>query len=138
MAEYAGLEKASRREFLTGAGATAALLATGNYAFAQGSDVIKVGLVGCGGRGSGAAHDALTADPGAHLVAMGDVLQSQIDGSLRGLKADPAVGSRVLVSAENQFVGLDAYQHVIDSGVDVVLLATPPGFRPLHIKAAAA
>jgi predicted dehydrogenase len=128
----------SRREFLKEAGAAAALIATGNYAFASGSDVIKVGLIGCGGRGTGAAADALQADPGARLIAMGDVYQSQIDNSLHNLQTQPELATKIAVPRDHQFVGLDAYQHVLDSGVDVVLLATPPGFRPLHIKAAAA
>jgi myo-inositol 2-dehydrogenase/D-chiro-inositol 1-dehydrogenase len=131
----------SRRDFIRGAtaaGATAALLATGNYAFAQGSDVIKVGLIGCGGRGTGAAADALQADPGARLTVMADVLKSQLDGSLRTLKQQEDVKSKVHVTPDNMFVGLDAYQAVMNSNVDVVLLTTPPGFRPLHIKAAVA
>ncbi len=131
----------SRREFLksaTAAGSAAALLASGNYAFAQGSDMIKVGLVGCGGRGTGAAADALQADPGIYLTAMGDVLKDQLDRSLTNLRKQEGVGSRVQVPESNQFVGLDAYQQVIHSGVDVVLLCSPPGFRPQHIKAAVA
>src|SRR5205823_6902660 len=119
----------SRRDFLKGAGAAAgALMASGNYAYAQGSDVIKVGLIGCGGRGTGAAADALQADPGARLTAMGDVVKSQIDGSLRNLRTQPDLAAKVQVTPENQFVGLDAYQRVLDSGIDVALLTTPPGF----------
>jgi predicted dehydrogenase len=113
-------------------------MASGNYAYAQGSDIIKVGLIGCGGRGSGAAVDALQADPGARLTAVGDVLQSQIDSALKVLIEQSGVGSQIQVTPENKFVGLDAYKRVLDSGIDVVLLATPPGFRPLHIKAAVA
>jgi predicted dehydrogenase len=130
---------ASRREFLQTTTATgAALLATGNYAFAQGSDRLKVGLIGCGGRGTGAAANTLAGDPNVYLTAMGDVVQSQLDGSLKTLKAQEGIGARVDVKPEMQFIGLDAYLKVIDSGVDVVLLTTPPGFRPLHIKAAVA
>lgn len=131
----------SRRTFLKSAAAassTAALLSTGNFAFAGGTDRLKIGLVGCGGRGSGAAVDALQADPGNYLTAVGDVFKSQIDRSLAGLTKHESVGARVQVPEANQFVGLDAYQRVIESGVDVVLLCTPPGFRPQHIKAAVA
>lgn len=141
MSNSYGSEKPSpsRRDFLKGTGAAAAtLMATGNYAFAQGSDVIKVGLIGCGGRGTGAAADALQADPGVRLTAMGDVYKSQIDNSLKNLQGEPDLAAKIQVSPDHQFVGLDAYQRVIDSGVDVVLLTTPPGFRPLHIKAAVA
>src|SRR5262245_5221698 len=129
---------ATRRDFIKGAGAAAALMATGNYAFAQGSDIIKIGLIGCGGRGMGAAGDALQADPGVRLTAMGDVYRAPIDNGLKNLMAQPEFATKVAVKTDNQFVGLDAYQKVIDSGVDVVLLTTPPGFRPLHIKAAVA
>jgi len=133
--------RSTRRKFLRGAtaaGSTAALLTTGNYAFAQGSEQIKVGLIGCGGRGSGAAVDALQADPGVVLTAMGDVFRANLDRSLKALQGHEQYGSRVRVPSANQFVGLDAYQRVIDSGVDVVLLCTPPGFRPQHIQAAVA
>jgi predicted dehydrogenase len=126
----------SRREFLTTTTAAgAALLATGNYAFGQSTGKLRVALIGCGGRGTGAASQALNADPGAVLTAMGDVVKENIDRSLASLKGE-AAGSRVEVKPENCFIGLDNYQRVLATDVDVVLLATPPGFRPLHIKAA--
>lgn len=134
-------ERSSRRELLknaAAAGSAAALLATGSYGYAGGSDQIKVGLVGCGGRGTGAAADALQADPGVHLTAMGDVFEERLSRSLAALQKQEGIGSRVQVPKANQFTGLDAYRRVIDSGVDVVLLCTPPGFRPQHIKAALA
>jgi predicted dehydrogenase len=132
---------ATRREFLqttARASAAAALLATGSYAFPQGSNKLRVGLIGCGGRGTGAAVQALNADPEVVLTAMGDVDRGQIERSLAAIKGEAAVAARVQVKPENNFVGLDAYQKVIDSGVDVVLLASPPGFRPREIKAAVA
>ncbi len=132
----------TRREFLAsgaavvaGALAAPAVLPTSARAAAPG-DQIRVGLVGCGGRGSGAALQALSADPGAVLVAMGDVFQSQIDNSIRGLKGEASIADRVQVTPDTSFVGLDCYKKVIDSGVDVVLLASPPGFRPREIRAA--
>jgi predicted dehydrogenase len=133
-------QTSKRRAFLKGATAagSAALLAGGNFAHAAGSDQIKVGLIGCGGRGTGAATDALDADPGVHLTAMGDVLKSQLDRSLGSLTRMGGYGSRVSVPESSQFVGLDAYLKVIESGVDVVLLCAPPGFRPQHIQAAVA
>ncbi len=133
--------RGNRRSFLRGAsaaGSTAALLASGNYAYAQGSDQIKIGLVGCGGRGTAAAADALQADPGVHVTALADVLESQVERSHNILKAQQPLAPRVQVPEANRFVGLDAYLRVIESGVDVVLLCTPPGFRPQQIKAAAA
>ena len=77
---------------------------------------------------------ALNADPNAKLVAMGDAFAHRLDESLRSLQA--MYGKRIEVCPERRFVGFDAYQNVIASGVDVVLLATPPHFRPQHLKAA--
>lgn len=137
-----GAAAPTRREFLqtsaTTGVAAAALLATGNYAFAQGSSKIRIGLIGCGGRGTGAAVQALNADPGAILTAMGDVSIVPIENSLKNIRAEEAVAGRVQVKPEQCFVGLDAYLKVIQSDVDVVLLASPPGFRPREIKAAVA
>ena len=97
---------------------------------------LKIGLIGCGGRGTGAAGQALQADKNVALTAMGDVFEDQIKSSLEILQKDQP--DKVKVDEANQFVGLDAYQKVIDSGVDVVLLTTPPGFRPMHLKAVVA
>ena len=89
--------------------------------------------MGCGGRGTGAAEQALTADRGCVLVAMGDAFGDQIESSHQQLKSSdiPGVAERVAVPPENRFTGFDAYQKVIDQ-VDLVLLTTPPGFRPVH------
>lgn len=126
----------SRRDFLrTGSAGVAAALTMGSTlsakAFAGGDDIIKVGLIGCGGRGSGAASDALEADPGVRLFAMGDAFGDELDKSLKGLQA--AYKDRVVVDDSHKFVGFDAYKGVIDS-CDVVLLTTPPHFRPQHLK----
>ncbi len=102
---------------------------------ASGSDVIRIGLVGCGGRGSGAALQALNADPKTQLVAVADTFEHRLTPGLQALKRS-AAGERVLVDKEYQFIGLDAYKKLLETDVDVVLLATPPGFRPLHIQAA--
>ncbi|MEZ5354057.1 MAG: Gfo/Idh/MocA family oxidoreductase [Bryobacteraceae bacterium] len=115
------------------------LLKAGALAFpailgAQDAKPIKVGLVGCGGRGTGAASQALKADDFAELVAVADVDASRANDSLERLRR--AAGEKVKVESANIFLGLDAYQKVIDAGVDVVLLATPPGFRPAHLRAA--
>ena len=105
-------------------------------AHAGGSDILRIGLVGCGGRGTGAAADALQADPNVQLVAMADLFEDRLKSSLASLQKDEAVGKKVAVTPERQFVGFDAYKQLIASGVDVVLLATPPHFRPMHLKAA--
>ena len=129
----------SRREFLKasilvgGALAAPAILPVKAVA-KENMDTLRVGLIGCGGRGSGAASQALNADTNVILTAMGDAFEDQLQRSLQNLQKQHP--EKVKVTPEKCFVGLDAYQKVIDSGVDVVLLATPPGFRPAHIKAA--
>jgi predicted dehydrogenase len=99
---------------------------------------IKVGLIGCGGRGTGAALQALKADPGVRLTALADVFADRLDSSLATLKKMTAVANRIDVTPATSFVGLDAYQKLIASGVDVVLLASTPAFRPEHFRAAVA
>ena len=98
------------------------------------SETLKVGLIGCGGRGSGAAKQALSADSNVVLHAMGDIFSDKLENSLAGLKK--VHGDKVKVDEGHKFIGFDAYQKVLDSGVDVVLLATPPHFRPQHLEAA--
>ncbi len=96
------------------------------------TNAIKVGLVGAGGRGTGAASQALKADDYSELTAVGDVSMEQIDASLgRIARINKA---KVKVENSKKYLGFDAYQRVIDSDVDVVLLATPPGFRPTHLR----
>jgi predicted dehydrogenase len=126
-----------RRNFLKQASATA--LVTGFPAVISAQTVtnaIKVGLVGAGGRGSGAARQALTADDYAELTAVAEVDQAPIDRLQTNLKRSEKLAPRVKLDKDHQFLGLDAYEKVIGSGVDVVLLATPPGFRPIHLAAA--
>lgn len=129
----------SRRDFIktsaiVGGALAAPAILPGKLFAKENSDTLRVGLIGCGGRGSGAANQALTADKNVVLTAMGDAFEEQLQRSLQNLKT--AHPEQVKVTPEKSFVGLDAYQKVIDSGVDVVLLATPPGFRPVHLKAA--
>jgi len=128
----------SRRDVLkTGAVAGLASLTAGlsARAFAAGSDQLKVGLVGCGGRGTGAAQQALIADSQSKLVAAADVFPQQIENSLGSLRANKRIAEQVAVTDDCKFVGLEAYRQVIDM-CDVVLLASPPGFRPYHLRAA--
>ncbi len=125
----------SRRNFLK-AGALAAAagsLPIARSAHAAGSDVLKVGLIGCGGRGTGAAMNALSADPNTKVTALADAFEDRVQSSRTALsRREP---DRVDVPDERCFVGFDAYQQVIDSDVDVVLLASTPHFRPEHLKA---
>jgi myo-inositol 2-dehydrogenase / D-chiro-inositol 1-dehydrogenase len=128
----------SRRDFLKTSAAAlstavAGTLSVSQSAHAAGSDILKVGLVGCGGRGSGAATNALSADKNAKLVAMADAFDDRLEGSLERLqKAKP---DQVTVDADHRFTGFDACDKLVASGVDVVILATPPHFRPQHLKA---
>jgi predicted dehydrogenase len=127
-----------RRRFLQASAATAAAstLAQVPFVHADSNDTIRVGLIGCGGRGTGAAAQALKADRNVRLVAMGDAFRDRLEFSLRGLRRDSELADKIDVPAERQFTGFDAYQQVIGSGVDVVLLCTPPHFRPAHLEAA--
>jgi len=95
---------------------------------------IKVGLIGCGGRGTGAAAQALEADPNVVLFAMGDVFEDRLEEAHAALVK--IAGDKIKVDKQNKFLGFDAYLKVIESGVDVVLLTTPPAFRPDHLTAA--
>ena len=94
--------------------------------------VLKAGLVGCGGRGTGAAIDFLNAGPNLEIHALADIFQDRIDDAKKELKEK----NDVEVPEENCFLGFDGYQKVLDSGVDIVILATPPHFRPEHLEAA--
>ena len=127
---------ASRRDFLK-TSTVAAAAATGLGAFsnvhAAGSDTIKVGLIGCGGRGSGAADQSMRSAPNIKLYAMGDMFQDNLDHAKSNLSKKN--GDKFDVTSDRCFVGFDAYKGVINSGVDLVILATPPGFRPMHIAA---
>ena len=132
----------SRRDFLKVSGAALvgsalapAVSALPNLAVhQQGSGTIRVGLLGCGGRGTGAAEQALTADPGVELVALGDVFGDMLENAYKTLKSNLDYGARVKVGEGGKFVGLDAYKGVIEAS-DVVLLCTTPAFRPLHLRA---
>ena len=106
-------------------------------AFAASDDTIKVGLIGCGGRGSEAAVQACSTQGNVKLVAMGDAFPWQLEDSARKIKdALAEKPGRFAVADDRKFVGLDAYQKVINADVDLVVLATPPGFRPVHFEAA--
>jgi predicted dehydrogenase len=106
---------------------------------AQDDRVVKVGLVGCGGRGAGAAHQALSTGGAVKLVAMADAFADRLEGTY-GYLSDPEYGvaDRVDVPQERRFVGFDAYQRLLREDVDLVVLATPPHFRPDQFEAAVA
>ena len=129
---HSGITK--RSSALTAGAFSVSGLALARTAHAQGDDTIRIGLVGCGGRGSGAASNALRADEGIRVVAMADAFPDKVESSWRNLTA--TFGDRIDVPEERRFSGFDAYQHVLSQDIDLVILATSPGFRPLHYAAA--
>ncbi|MBL0161596.1 MAG: Gfo/Idh/MocA family oxidoreductase [Bryobacterales bacterium] len=155
----------SRRTFLSSASlsaATAFTLGQPPAVRAASNDKLKVGLVGCGGRGTQAVTDLFAGTDNVELIAMADVFEDKLEGSLNRLR-DPKTAARyagkpvprngklviptaeelvkdfatkIKVAPENHFVGFDAYSKLVNSGVDVVMLCTPPGYRPMHFEAA--
>ncbi|WP_293928109.1 Gfo/Idh/MocA family oxidoreductase [Sphingobacterium sp. UBA6320] len=131
------MEKFERRDFLK----TTAAIAGGTVlssmpivgAFAAGSDVIKVALIGCGGRGTGATFDALSSGFNIKVVALADAFKDNLDSTYKTLK--DKWQDKIDVSDQHKFVGFDAYKEAIKLA-DVVILATPPGFRPMHFEEA--
>ncbi len=126
---------ASRRDFLKTSATAAGLssLPLGLNAYVAGSDTIRVGLIGCGGRGTEAAGNAMDADPGVRLVAMADVVMDRVQEKRNALKVQKP--EQVVVDQDHCFAGFDAYKKVIESA-DVVLIANAAKFHPLHLKAA--
>lgn len=129
----------SRRTFVknsaltAGGGILLGSLPIGSSAYAAGSDTIKVSLIGCGGRGTGAANQALVADEGVKIVALADAFRDRIDDCYDTLQNRWGDSGRLDVPEERKFVGFDAYKKAI-AEADVVILATPPGFRPAHFE----
>ncbi len=129
----------SRRAFLARSAATLAASSIAGFPAvvrADGEKILKVGIVGCGGRGTGALVNALAADKNAVLTAMGDVVRDRVDTSFENIsRVKP---EQVSVGEGQKFAGLDAIDRVLATDIDVVLLTTPPGFRPEHLKKAVA
>src|SRR5436190_16682410 len=133
-------KKNSRRDFvktsalLTGGVMATPLLSKANF-FSGAEDTIKVALIGCGGRGTGAATQALSTKQNVKLVAMADAFRDRIDNSFKDMTGDNNIKSRVDVPEERKYVGFDAYKKAM-AHADVVILTTPPGFRPIHFEEA--
>jgi predicted dehydrogenase len=142
-------DKTTRRDFVKGgtllAGGliAAPLLSRANY-FSGAADTIKIALVGCGDRGTGACMQALLTKENVKLVAMADAFRDRLDRSYKLINADDIsdwsgtkgnVKNKIDVPEERKFVGFDAYQKAI-ALADVVILTTPPGFRPIHFEEA--
>jgi predicted dehydrogenase len=129
-------QSATRRQFLqTSAAVAAASMTIPQNVHAGGGDLLHVGLIGCGGRGTGAAGQALRADRNVKLWAMADAFEDRLQQSLTRLQGDRDIGNKVDVPPQRRFVGFEAYRQVI-ACCDVVLLCTPPHFRPIHLQAA--
>ena len=131
----------SRRTFMqTTAAATAAFVLPG--AHVAGSDAVRVGVIGCGGRGTGAARDVIRSSAGVEIVSLGDLTPDRLGQcreQLSKLVADePKYKQAIKVTDEKCFTGFDAFEKVLASDVHYVILASPPGFRPAHLKAAVA
>src|ERR1041384_5543141 len=151
----------SRRNLL-GASATAFTIAKPWMVRAAGKEKLKAGIVGCGGRGTQAVVDMLTGAEKVELVTMADIFEDHLEGALNNLRNPKyiarhagitverdgkqvamsaedlvaSVGPRVKVQPDRHFVGFDAYQKLIKSDIDIVMLTTPPGYRPIHFEAA--
>lgn len=137
-----GKRNISRRDFfktsssLAAGGLILSSLPVGAGAYAGGTATIKIALIGCGGRGTGAARQALSTGDGVQLVAMADAFRDRLDDSLNTLnKVFSDNPEKLNVPEEHKFVGFEAYKDAIELA-DVVILATPPGFRPIHFEAA--
>jgi len=134
--------KNTRRDFLGASAATVAGAAAVSFvpnAHAAGQETLKVGVIGCGGRGTGAAENiceaASIANKSIKLYALADVFEDKVKGCAQRLENNPKCQGMLDLDPERLFVGFDAFQKVIDS-CDLVILATPPGFRPQHVQAA--
>lgn len=132
-------QNTSRRNFLkTGTASAVAGLSVGTSlsaaTYVQGNESLKVGVIGCGGRGSGAVRDTLTADRTAEVVAIAEMFPEKANAALQNLKKQE-FGNRIKVTPDTLFAGFDAYKNIVESDVDIVILATPPGFRPVHLEA---
>ena len=131
----------SRRKFLVNSAVLSAAVATSSTlasprVHASENNVLKLGIVGCGGRGCGAVDNALTADDNVKLVVAADVDQKRASAQMDGLKAK--WGDRIAVNEDSFFIGFDAYKKVLESDIDIVLLTSPQFFRPQMFKEAVA
>jgi predicted dehydrogenase len=140
MSESPPIKDTSRREFLQKSsaavvgGSLVATLGAARTVHAAGSDILKVGLIGCGGRGSGAAVNAMRADDNMQIVALADAFGDRLDHCKKILQRQ--YPDKYAVNDEHSFVGFDAYKQLLETDVDVVLLCTPPHFRPAQLRAA--
>ena len=128
----------SRRSFAKSTAVAAGVAASflNRSVHAQGSDIIKVGLVGAGGRGTGAAKDAISADSGCRLTAVAEITEDRLNAAKGNLKR--TLGDRYEVPEDHCFHGFEAINKLLATDINLVLLTTPPAFRPMHMEAAVA
>jgi myo-inositol 2-dehydrogenase/D-chiro-inositol 1-dehydrogenase len=136
----------TRRDFLKTSGqaalSVAALGTAASRVFAAGSDTLRVGVIGCGGRGTGAATNCLESSPGIEIVAMADAFTGRMEGAVSEIKKwcteqKRPVDQCLKVTPERMFAGYDAYRRLLAlKDVDVVIMAAPPAFRPVHFEEA--
>ncbi|MEK7404451.1 MAG: Gfo/Idh/MocA family oxidoreductase [Acidobacteriota bacterium] len=131
----------SRRSFLKGSTAvgSAFTIIRPELVRGAGNERLRAGVIGCGGRGTQAVENLMDGYPNAELVAMADIFEDRLEKSIRRLREAPQTAKyhdRIKVDPEHRFIGFDGYKKVIASGVDIVILATPPGYRPEHFEAA--
>jgi predicted dehydrogenase len=131
-------EPVTRRSFLgkSAAGAATFTIVRPELVRGWGQAKLRAGLIGVGGRGTGAVRDLLTGNPNVEVVAMADIFEDHLEKNLARLKNMPEIADRVKVDPEHRFIGFDAYKKLIATDVDIVMLCTPPGWRPIHFEAA--
>jgi predicted dehydrogenase len=136
------LNTISRRSFIqksSSAGAAAFTIIKPELVRGAGKEMLKAGLVGCGGRGTQAVLDMMAGTENIELVSMGDIFEDKLEGALAKIRDNPKNASfldRIKVAPDHRFVGFEAYKKVLASDIDIVMLATPPGYRPMHFEAA--
>lgn len=129
----------SRRRFLGASAASSLLVSQPQYLRAQGGGKLKAGLIGFGGRGRQAVVDLLSGDPNAEIHYIGDLFEDKLESNLNWLRdanRHPKIQGQIKVTPETRWSGFEAYKKVIASDCDIVMLATPPGYRPMHFEAA--
>ena len=123
----------------TAAAATAFQIIKPELVRGAGKEKLKAGLIGFGGRGRQAVNDLLSGTENVEVVAIADIFEDHVEANMRWINEDPRnakVKDRVKIAPDQRFIGFDAYKKVIASGVDIVMLAAPPGYRPMHFEAA--
>ena len=126
----------SNKNVVTTAGAAALASSVAHVAHARGSGKIKVGLLGCGGRGNGALRNCMDADPGIEVIALADLFESQVKRTRERIARDEKYGDRVKIDNDHLFWGFDCHEKLVRCDADLLLMATAPAFRGRQMMAA--